>query len=250
MKKSLLVANWKMNGALAENEPLLSAIAYATVEESVEVSLCVPYIYLFQAIALLAETPISYGAQDVSLFADSGAYTGEISASMLADVGCDYVIIGHSERRQLLNENDDMVATKLIRALDAGITPIICVGETLEEREAGQALVRVSEQVEAALCLLPDGVEHDIVIAYEPLWAIGTGQVAQSEQIAQMHSTIANVLEERGLTEVRIIYGGSVKPANAAEIFAIPNVDGALVGGASLVAEAFLFLIDLLQRKS
>jgi triosephosphate isomerase len=241
--KKLIVGNWKMNGGLASNEALLSAVIEgASALRDAELAVCVPAPYLAQAQARLQGSPMAWGSQDVSAH-EQGAYTGEVSAHMLKDFACRYAIVGHSERRQYHGESDEVVATKAQRALAAGITPIVCVGETLAEREAGQTEAVVKRQLAAVI----HAVGHctsELVVAYEPVWAIGTGKVATPEQAQEVHATIRGLLA--GLSsaataaKVRIQYGGSVKPDNAAELAACPDIDGALVGGASLKADDFL----------
>lgn len=248
MKTSLLVGNWKMHGDLSSNAALLSALSTVSESSNAELAVCPPFVYLQQAKDQLEKSAVSVGAQDLSLFENKGAYTGEVSARMLRDIGCRYVIIGHSERRQLLNETDDVVAEKVLRALQAGLIPIVCVGETLDEREAGQALLRVSDQLDAVFSLVSHGLDSEIVIAYEPLWAIGTGKIATCEQICEMHNAIIRKIQ--GIVDYRVLYGGSVKAENAAEIFALDGVDGALVGGASLSADDFLSIFDSLNKSN
>ena len=236
MMKKLVAGNWKMNGSLAANEALLAALRPVP---GVDVALCVPYPYLAQ----LQRRPsgVELGAQDVSECA-AGAYTGEVSAAMLADFGCRYVIVGHSERRALFGEDDPTVARKASAALSAGLVPIVCVGETLEEREAGEALAVITRQLSAVGGLLGREGLGRLVLAYEPVWAIGTGRSATAEQAEEVHAAMRGWLTEQGVDAgvIRILYGGSVKPDNAAELFAMPNVDGGLIGGASLVADDFM----------
>jgi triosephosphate isomerase len=237
MKRSRLVAgNWKMHGSRAFSSALLGAlIAGLGRESSVEVAVCPPFPYLQQASERLNGTPIALGAQNVSEHAQ-GPYTGEVSAAMLRDVGCRYVIVGHSERRQLYGERDAQVAAKFAAALAADLTPIICVGETLEEREAGRTEEVVERQLDAILKQAKFG---NAVLAYEPVWAIGTGRNATPEQAQAVHA----FLRARVFPETRILYGGSVKAGNAAAIFAMPDVDGGLIGGASLAAKEFIEIV-------
>ena len=241
MRRKLVVGNWKMHGTLAANAALLRALAAAT-EKGAEMAVCVPFPYLQQAQEVLKDSPVAWGAQDVSAHVQ-GAYTGEVCAGMLADFGCRYVIIGHSERRCLHGESDEQVVAKVKAAVTDGLVPVVCVGETLAEREGGQTEAVVSRQLDAVLrgC----GVEmlFRAVLAYEPVWAIGTGRTATPGQAQQVHAFLrrrvaaADAAVAAGL---RILYGGSVKAANAVELFAQPDIDGGLVGGASLVAEEFL----------
>lgn len=237
MRARLVVGNWKMHGSLEANRALLEAIVAADVAGAV----CVPFPYLAQASERLRGTRIAWGAQTLSEHA-SGAYTGEVSAPMLRDFGCRYVLVGHSERRQLFGESDARVAAKFTAARGAGITPILCVGETLEEREAGRTQEVVARQLDAVLA--GDG-PGGAVVAYEPVWAIGTGRTASPAQAQEVHA----FLRQRVGAQTAILYGGSVKPANAAAIFAEPDVDGGLIGGASLVAEDFIALCRLAERK-
>ncbi len=224
-----------MNGGLVPNRALLSALAAVP---GVETAVCVPYPYLAQAAALL--DGIALGAQDVSEFR-AGAYTGEVSAAMLAEFDCRYVIVGHSERRALFGEDDAVVGRKAVAALDAGLVPIVCVGETLLERESGRQIEVITRQLEAVAAVLGDALAR-IVIAYEPVWAIGTGRSASAEQANAVHADIRAWLRGRGVMAeaVRILYGGSVKPDNARELFAMREIDGGLIGGAALVAEDFM----------
>lgn len=240
MAKKLVAGNWKMNGSLATNAALLSAVRSAAVD-NVACAVCVPYPYLAQAQQLLAGSEIGLGAQDVSEFA-KGAYTGEVSVAMLADFGCRYVVVGHSERRALFGEDDAEVGRKAAAALAGGLMPIVCVGETLDEREAGAAMSVITRQLDAVGEVVGEDGLARIVIAYEPVWAIGTGRSASPAQVGEIHRAIRGWLREHcgRAEEVSILYGGSVKPDNAAEIFAAADVDGGLIGGASLVADDFV----------
>jgi len=225
-----------MHGSRTFSSALLDAlIAGLGRESSIELAVCPPFPYLQQASERLNGTPIALGAQNVSEHAQ-GAYTGEVSAAMLLDVGCRYVIVGHSERRQLYGESDAQVAAKFAATQAAGITPILCVGETLEEREAGRTEEVVARQVDA---ILKQGKFGNAVLAYEPVWAIGTGRNATPEQAQAVHA----FLRERVLAETRILYGGSVKAGNAAALFIMPDVDGGLIGGASLAANEFIEIV-------
>ena len=239
MRARLVAGNWKMHGTRAANQALLDAIVAGV--KGVECALCVPFPYLAQAAERLRGTQISWGAQNLSAHA-SGAHTGEVSAAMLADFGCRYVLVGHSERRQLYGETDAQAAAKFAAARAAGLRPILCVGETLEERDAGRTEAVVARQLDAALGKAGFG---DAVLAYEPVWAIGTGRTATPEQAQAVHA----FLRPRVGAAARILYGGSVKPDNAAAIFAQPDVDGGLIGGASLVAKDFLAICTMAQRK-
>jgi triosephosphate isomerase len=247
--KKLIAGNWKMNGSLAANEALLQALAAGLpVPPACAVAVCIPAPYLgqFQALAkiLPALSAIDLGAQDVSAKA-AGAYTGEVSAAMLRDFGCRYAIVGHSERRQYHFESDALVAEKAQQALAAGITPIVCVGETQAEREAGQTESVVKRQL-AAVIHTNGHCISEIVLAYEPVWAIGTGQTATPEQAQAVHAVLRAQL--KAATEhadrVKILYGGSMNAANAASLLGQPDIDGGLIGGASLKAPDFLTIIS------
>lgn len=232
----LVAANWKMNGSLAENESLLEAIL-ALPNQSQRV-ICPPAVYLQQVATLIAGSDIALGAQNID-WRESGAFTGEVSGQMAKDVGADFVIVGHSERRSLFGETDENCAAKVAAALAAGLKPILCVGETKAQRDAGEALQVVSRQLKAALS---QTLLAKVVVAYEPVWAIGTGDTATPQQAAEVHDHIRHELgrldaEQAGA--VKILYGGSVNADNAASLFAMENIDGALVGGASLKAKEF-----------
>ncbi len=241
----LIVGNWKMNGALASNAALCAALAAGCKDTpaSVGVAVCAPALYLSQLQSLLQGTPLAWGAQDVSAH-ESGAFTGEIAASMLKELGCRYAIVGHSERRQYHAETDALVATKAQRALAAGVTPIVCVGETLGEREAGQTGAVVKRQLAAVI----HAVAHctsEIVVAYEPVWAIGTGLTATPEQAQEVHALLRTQLAAATPhpERVLILYGGSMNAANAAGLLSQPDIGGGLVGGASLKAADFLHIV-------
>jgi len=239
MRGKLIVGNWKMNGGLATNSALLVALlAGWTAPAGRAMGLCVPFPYIGQARDALQGSAIVWGAQDVSAHA-AGAYTGEVSAGMLAEFGCGLVLVGHSERRQLHGETDVMVAAKAASALDGGLTPVVCLGETLAERDAGQTLDVVGRQFDAAAAKL--GARLALVaLAYEPVWAIGTGRTATPAEAQAVHGFLRQKLSAAGAEGVKVLYGGSVKAANAAELFAMPDIDGGLVGGASLDANEFL----------
>ncbi|MEX1167579.1 MAG: triose-phosphate isomerase [Hydrogenophaga sp.] len=247
--KQLIAGNWKMNGSLAANQSLVQAMldGLKGAELTAEMALCAPSLYLAQMQTLLTDSPIAWGSQDVSAQA-SGAFTGEISAAMLKDFACRYAIVGHSERRQYHAETDAMVAAKAQRALAVGITPIVCVGETLAEREAGQTEAVVKRQLAAVI----HAVTHctsEIVVAYEPVWAIGTGKTATPEMAQSVHAVLRSQLA--AATEhperIKILYGGSMNAANAASLLAQPDIDGGLIGGASLKATDFLQIIAAAQ---
>lgn len=244
-KKKLIAGNWKMNGTLAANQALVQALlqGMAEVPAPCDVAVCVPAPYLGQVQALLAGSTLDLGAQDVSAH-ESGAYTGEFSAAMLKEFGVRYCLAGHSERRAYHGESDAVVATKAQRALAAGLTPIVCVGETLAEREAGQTEEVVKRQLAAVIhanghCL------SEIVVAYEPVWAIGTGKTATPEQAQQVHAVLRAQLRAASTSadRIRILYGGSMNAANAAQLLSQPDIDGGLIGGAALKSADFLTII-------
>ncbi len=244
MLRKLIAGNWKMNTDRAGAIKLARAIVgRAGMYSAVDFLVCPPSVYLAPVGDIVKGTKVALGAQNM-YFQSNGAFTGEISAAMLVDLGCTHVILGHSERRHILGETDAEVNKKTAAALAAGLTPIVCVGETLAEREAGQTAAVIRRQFDGSLAgLLADQVER-LVIAYEPVWAIGTGKVATPEQAAEVHADLRRLLVERyndqSGAKVRILYGGSVKASNAGELLAQPNIDGALVGGASLNADDFL----------
>ncbi|MBI3155209.1 MAG: triose-phosphate isomerase [Burkholderiales bacterium] len=239
MRNKLVVGNWKMHGSRPANAELLAGILAAR-PYAAEVAVCVPFPYLGETAAALAASDIRWGAQDCSAH-EQGAYTGEVSAAMLAEWGCRYAIVGHSERRAYHAEGDALVADKARAALANGLTPIVCVGETLAERDAGRTEEVVARQLAAAIDKLGERVA-EIVVAYEPVWAIGTGRTATPAQAQQVHRLLrAQLRAASGLGDrVRILYGGSVKPDNAAELFGQPDIDGGLIGGASLKAADFV----------
>ncbi|MEN9384805.1 MAG: hypothetical protein RI959_1582 [Pseudomonadota bacterium] len=243
--KKLIVGNWKMNGSLAFNEALLRSVLSGLNANNAlaEVAICAPSVFLAQAQSLLSGTACAWGAQDVSAH-EQGAYTGEISAAMLHELGCRYVILGHSERRAYHGETNELVAAKAQRALAHGVTPIVCVGESLPEREAGQTEAVVKRQLAAVI----HAVGHctsEIVVAYEPYWAIGTGKTATPEEAQAVHSVIRAQLQAATshADRVRILYGGSMNAANAASLLGQTDIDGGLIGGASLKADDFLKII-------
>jgi triosephosphate isomerase (TIM) len=243
-RRLLIAGNWKMHGALAESRQLVAALAAGVGPRSnVSMLVCPPYVYLPAVRDWLAGTGITLGAQDLSDRSGTGAFTGEISGAMLRDVGCSHVIVGHSERRALYGETDALVATKFKAAQQAGLVPILCVGETLEQREADQTRAIVERQVAAVLDAAGVAAFADAVLAYEPVWAIGTGRTATPEQAQEVHALIRAMIAGRDATiaaGLTILYGGSVKGANARKLFAMEDIDGGLVGGASLAAAEFL----------
>jgi triosephosphate isomerase len=247
MKKKLIVGNWKMNGSLAANQALLDALAAGTAAAACDVAVCVPAPYWAQAQNLLASGAIHLGAQDISQHV-SGAYTGEVSPSMLKEFGVRYAIVGHSERRQYHGETDEVVAAKTQCALANGIVPIVCVGETLAEREAGQTEEVVKRQL-AAVVHTNGHCISEIVLAYEPVWAIGTGKTASPEQAQEVHALLRVQLQAASshADRIHILYGGSMNAANAANLLGQPDIDGGLVGGASLKAADFLTIVSAAQ---
>ncbi len=242
MRVRFVAGNWKMNGNLASNEVLLKDLlpALATIS-GMECVVCPPFIHLSQVGQALKGYKTALGGQDVCQYED-GAFTGGVSAAMLRDLGCSYVIVGHSERRALFGESDGVVAEKFAVAQQAGLKPVLCVGESLEEREAGVTKNVVERQLQAVLQRCGAAAMGNAVIAYEPVWAIGTGKTATPEEAQAVHACLRGVLaraDDAVAAEVRIVYGGSVKAANAAQLFGMPDIDGGLIGGASLVAKEF-----------
>ena len=246
IKKTLIAGNWKMNGSLAANSALVAALdagLHARIPVKCAVALCVPSVYLAQMQQLCIKSGIELGSQDVSS-QESGAFTGEISATMLKDFGVRYAIVGHSERRQFHGETDELVAKKAQVALAAGITPIVCIGETSAEREAGKTEEVVKRQL-AAVIHTNGHCISEIVLAYEPVWAIGTGKTATPEQAQAVHALLRAQLHaaSKQADRIQIVYGGSMNAANAATLLAQPDIDGGLIGGASLKAVDFLSII-------
>lgn len=244
MRKPLVAGNWKMHGSREFTVALLNELLQALEDERIqnEIAVCPPYVYLPDASRLLKDSGVRLGAQNVSA-EEPGAFTGEVAAQMLGEFAVSYVIVGHSERRALYGESDALVARKFMAAQRVDMTPILCVGETLEEREAGRTLEVVERQLQAVLDAAGIEAFARAVVAYEPVWAIGTGQTASPEQAQEVHAAIRRMLVDKNDTigdSVRLLYGGSVKASNAAELFAMPDIDGGLIGGASLEAEQFL----------
>lgn len=242
MRRTLVAGNWKMHGSLSENESLLSGILAGMADVKADVAVCAPFPYLAQLQVRLAGSAIAWGAQNMSQHA-KGAYTGEVSASMLKDFGCKYVIVGHSERRAIYGESDEIVAEKYAAAQAADLVPILCVGETLAEREAGITEAVVGRQLDAVLNRAGVASLAKAVVAYEPVWAIGTGKTASPEQAQAVHAFIRGkirALNAAVAEDLIIQYGGSMKAANARELLGQPDIDGGLIGGAALVADEFL----------
>jgi triosephosphate isomerase len=248
MRKKVIAGNWKMNNDLTESQNLITHLSNGLRNEkyNCDVIICPPFTSLSEASSLIKETGIKLGAQNL-YFEDSGAFTGEISAKMLKSVGCEYVIIGHSERRTIFKETDDIINKKIKKALEHNLKPIFCVGETLDEREKGITMDVVKKQVEEGLKNISDENLSSIIAAYEPVWAIGTGRNATPEQVQEVHSFIRKLIGElfssKAAEDLVIQYGGSVKPDNAKELLSQPDIDGALVGGACLKADSFIGII-------
>lgn len=244
MRRPLVMANWKMHGSRASVEQLSTGLLGLESLSQIDVAVCPSFVHLAQVLAQAAKSGLQVGAQDCSHM-QSGAYTGEVSAEMLADLGCEWVLLGHSERRQYHSESDDMVAAKLAAALEAGLKPVLCIGETQAQREDGEAFEVVARQLKGALA--GQAELRGLVVAYEPVWAIGTGLTATPAEAQEMHSFIREQLAGIGslnAAKLRILYGGSVKAANAQALFSQPDIDGALVGGASLDAAEFAKIIE------
>lgn len=244
MRQTLVAGNWKMNGSRESVDHLLKSVKVRSSEiTQAELAVFPPYLFLEKTAQVLIDTPVAWGAQNVSQ-KENGAFTGEISATMLVDFGCRYVIVGHSERRTFYSEDNDCVAAKFMAALNAGLRPILCIGESLKQRESKETLAVVSQQLDAVLSLTDNhAIFADAVIAYEPIWAIGTGRHARPEEVQEVHEAIRKQCCGVDLylgNKMRILYGGSVNPDNAADLFAMPDVDGFLVGGASLDADKFM----------
>lgn len=255
MRRFLIAGNWKMNGGPNEAALLLEGIKAAkpVIAENVDVLVCPPFVSLSMAVNYLHDTDISIGAQNLH-FEDNGAYTGEISAAMLEESGCNFVLVGHSERRQYFRETDDIVNKKTVKALAHQLAPVVCVGESLAQRKDQVHFDLVSTQVKAALKGISAEEALDVVIAYEPIWAIGTGETATPEQAQEMHAHLRQVLAElydaETASAMRILYGGSMKPANAEELLSQKDVDGGLIGGASLDASSFTDIISIAEKLS
>lgn len=248
MRQMFVAGNWKMHGSKASIETLVAGLnSLAGQVKNANIAVCPPAVYLDYVKSTLTAQNVSLGAQNVAEEPEQGAFTGEVSVAMLKDVGCEYVIIGHSERRALFGEADKQIAAKVKTVLNASLTPILCVGETLDERESGQLETVISTQMNAVLDVI--GIEsfERVVVAYEPVWAIGTGKTATAEQAQEVHAFIRSLLSERNAEvakKVIIQYGGSVKPANAKELFGQPDIDGGLIGGASLNATDFIAICE------
>jgi triosephosphate isomerase len=242
MRRPLVAGNWKMHGSRAANQALLAELEMSINPEwPIDIVVFPPYVYLSDAVRMLEDGRIAVGAQDVCA-EPGGAFTGQVSAAMLKDVGCSYAIVGHSERRRWYHEDDALVARKFAAALDSGLTPVLCLGETLDEREAHQTEAVISRQLDAVIAMHGVGGFARAILAYEPVWAIGTGRTASPQQTQEVHAFLRNRIDAQDAKigrHLRILYGGSVKAGNAAELFSMPDVDGGLVGGASLSADEF-----------
>jgi triosephosphate isomerase (TIM) len=255
MRQLLIAGNWKMNAGPTEAKQLADDLVdeWKNSEVSSEVLICPPYVSLPFVVKSFRQGAFKTGAQNV-YFEDNGAFTGEISCSMLKELTCDYVIVGHSERREYFAETDDLIAKKVNKVLSEGMRPILCVGEKLDERKAGTQEEVVKSQLKRVLTELPGSSANDFVIAYEPVWAIGTGETATPEQAQQMHAFIRSYLtemwDEEAAGKVRILYGGSMKPANARELLEQTDVDGGLIGGASLKTDSFSEIISIAESIS
>lgn len=255
MRRFLIAGNWKMNCGPNEAAKLLEElkIKKTEVSEEVDVLVCPPFVSLSMAVNYLHDTDIQVGAQNF-YYEDNGAFTGEISASMLEESGCNFVLIGHSERRQFFGETDELVNKKVHKAIAHSLAPVVCIGETLEQRKQGVHFNLVNEQVKIALKDVSATDVLDVVIAYEPIWAIGTGETASPEQAQEMHAHIrknlADLYDEETASAIRILYGGSMKPSNAEELLSQPDVDGGLIGGASLNADDFSKIITTAEKLS
>jgi triosephosphate isomerase len=252
MRKKLVAGNWKMYGSRSMAAALVKDIA-ADKPDSVDVAVFPPFPYIAEIATQSADTGLAIGAQDVSEHEGQGAYTGEVSAAMLTDIGARWTLVGHSERRQFHGESDDTVARKFAAARAGGLTPILCVGETLEQREAGETEAVIARQLQAVLASNGVASFDTAVIAYEPIWAIGTGRTATPDQVQQVHAFIRSQLEKEDVIIsrlTRLLYGGSVKTANAAQLFSQADVDGGLIGGASLTASDFLGICAAAHQSS
>ncbi len=246
MRQSLVMGNWKMNGSRSEGLALAKAIAAGLKAGDQGLAVCVPYVYLSDVQNAIKDTPLALGAQNIA-DQEAGAYTGEISALMLKECGCTYALVGHSERRSYYGDTNESVATRFCQAQKQGIVPVLCIGETLEERESDTTFAVIDKQLNAVIDMAGIDSLADSVIAYEPVWAIGTGKTATDEQAQEVHKYIREQIASKSQVvakNIQILYGGSVKPDNAKAIFAMPDIDGGLIGGASLDAASFLAIYN------
>ncbi len=242
MRQSLIMGNWKMNGSRAEAQTLAQAIVAGLSAGDQGIAVCVPFVYLSDVRSIIESTPVALGAQNVA-DQEKGAYTGEVSAAMLKDCGCTYALVGHSERRTCYGDTDQSVAARFCQAQKEGVIPVLCIGETLEEREQDKTFAVIDKQLDAVIDTAGIDALANAVIAYEPVWAIGTGKTASDEQAQEVHKYIRQRIAEksRGIADkIQILYGGSMKPENAKGLLAMPDIDGGLIGGASLDADSFL----------
>lgn len=242
MRRAMVAGNWKMNGSRASVRELISALVQQNFPDSVDVAVFPPSLFITEVVQAVVKSSLAVGGQDCAAQAEQGALTGETASSQLADAGCEFVLVGHSERRLILGESDQLVAQKFAAVQLSGLVPILCVGETLEQREAGETLQVVGRQLDEVIKVSGIAAIAGAIIAYEPVWAIGTGLTASPEQAQEVHRAIRAQLavQDAGVAQVtRILYGGSVKAANAADLFGMPDIDGGLIGGASLNANEF-----------
>lgn len=243
MRQPLVIGNWKMHGSESANEALLAALAEASFSRT-QLAVCPPLLFIAQATSQLSASSVKVGAQNLCALSDSsGAYTGEVSAQMLAEYGVSYVLVGHSERREYFSESDEIVGEKFAQAQAKGLLPVLCVGESLEQRKNGEALAFVEQQLKAVIDKVGIKAFENAVVAYEPIWAIGTGETASPEQAQEVHAHIRSVFKQYDANiaeNLQLLYGGSVKADNAASLFSMDDIDGALVGGASLKSEDFI----------
>ncbi len=242
MRQSLIMGNWKMNGSREEAKALAQAIVAGLNAGDQGIAVCVPFVYLSDVSGIIESTPVALGAQNVA-DQEKGAYTGEISAAMLKDCGCSYALVGHSERRTCYGDTDQSVAARFCQAQKEGITPVLCIGETLEEREQDKTFVVIDKQLDAVIDEAGIDALANAVIAYEPVWAIGTGKTATDEQAQEVHKYIRQRIAEKSAEiadRIQILYGGSMKPENAKGLLSMSDIDGGLIGGASLNADSFL----------
>lgn len=249
MRRKIVAGNWKLHGDRVFAQGLVDELAASPVDDSVDLIVFPPLPYLAELVRQHPDTRIAFGAQDLDIH-QQGAYTGEVAAAMLRDIGATHVLVGHSERRELHNESSDLVAEKFLRARESGLIPILCIGETLQQRESGDTHAALKAQLDPVLALGVDKLAG-CVIAYEPVWAIGTGLTATPEQAQEVHANVRSELakiDAKIASSLPILYGGSVKPANAAELFAQPDIDGGLIGGASLTATDFLAIAAAAAR--
>ncbi len=252
MRRPLVAGNWKMNGTRDSARALVNAVSAGVESGDIDVALCPPFVYLDLVAGLLGASEVMLGAQNVAR-ERAGAFTGEVAAEMLREVGCRMVLVGHSERRQYYAESDEVVADKTARAIEAGLMPVVCLGETLEERERGATEQVVARQLDAVTACCGVAALAQSVLAYEPVWAIGTGHTATPQEANAVHAFVRQRLADgdpQVAGNLRILYGGSVKSSNAGELFAMPDIDGGLIGGASLVADEFIEICRMAEQNT